>query len=93
MWTAFNSRHTNLNSHFYKMVHREKKEKMILKDQMLTLGCFWLTTMANRQPSGEKAGTSTPLDLTGWQGGVRRDMGYVLVAHRTLYPTELQRQS
>lgn len=75
------------------MVHREKKEKMILKDQMLTLGCFWLTTMANRQPSGEKAGTSAPLDLTGWQGGVRRDMGYVLVAHRTLYPTELQRQS
>lgn len=83
---------TELNSHFYKMIHWEQKEKVILKDQTLALGCLWLRTMANRRPSGEKAGTSAPLDFTGWQGGVKLDMGYVLVAHRTLYPTELQKQ-
>lgn len=57
---------------------------------MLTLGFLWFRTMANSRPSGEKAGTKAPLDLTGWHGGVRRDMGYVLVAHCILYPTELK---
>ncbi len=66
-----------------------KKEK---RGQMLTLGCLWFRTMANSRPSGEKAGTKAPLDFTGWQGGVRRVMGYVLVAHCMLYPTELQRE-
>lgn len=66
----------------------EKRER----GQMLTLGCLWFRTMANSRPSGEKAGTNAPLDFTGWQGGVRREIGYVLVAHCMLYPTELQRQ-
>lgn len=48
--------------------------------------------MANSRPSGEKAGTNAPLDFTGWHAGVRCDMGYVLVAHRMLYPTELHRE-
>ena len=58
----------------------------------VTLGCLWFRTMANSRPSGEKAGTKAPLDFTGWQGGVRRDMGYFLVAHCMVYPTELQRE-
>lgn len=62
------------------------------RGQMLTLGRFWFSTMANSWPSGEKAVTKAPLDFTGWQGGMRRDIGYVLVAHCVLYPTELQRQ-
>ncbi|TNN81259.1 hypothetical protein EYF80_008593 [Liparis tanakae] len=35
----------------------------------------WKKTIANRQPSGEKADIKAPLDFTGWQGGARRDMG------------------
>lgn len=65
-----------------------KKER----SYMLTLGFLWFRTMANSRPSGEKAGTKAPLDLTGWHGGVRRDMGYVLVAHCILYPTKLKRK-
>lgn len=70
------------------------KQKKCEKDNrhMLTLGCLWFKTMANSWPSGEKAGTRAPLDLTGWQGGVRRDMEYVLVAQCTLYPTGLERE-
>lgn len=60
---------------------------------MLTFGCLWFKTMANSWPSGEKVGTKAPRDFTGWQGGVRQDMGYVLVAHCTLYPTELERKT
>lgn len=59
---------------------------------MFTFGCLWFRTTANSFPSGEKTGTRAPLDLTGWQGGVRWDMGYVLVAHCMLYPTELYRE-
>lgn len=72
----------------------KKQLKMERKDkrQMLTLGCLWFRTMANSRPSGEKAGTKDPLDFTGWQGGVRRDMGYVFVAHFMLYPTGLQKE-
>ena len=62
------------------------------RGQMLTFGCLWFRTMASSWPSGEKAGTKAPLDLTGWQVGVRWDMGYVLVAHCMLYPTDLQRK-
>lgn len=48
--------------------------------------------MANSRPSGENAGIIAPLDFTGWQDGVRRDMEYVLVAQCMLYPTELSRE-
>lgn len=59
------------------------------KERMLTLGCLWFKTTANSRPSGEKADTKAPLDFTGWQGGVRWDITYVLVAHCMLYLSEL----
>lgn len=44
-------------------------------EDIQTLGSLWFKTTANSRPSGEKAETSAPLDLTGWQDGVRRDKG------------------
>lgn len=89
------TRNTNLDLHFYRLTDLKRQINMWKKKTEkpdVTLGCLWFRTMANSRPSGEKAGTKAPLDFTGWQGGVRRDMGYVLVAHCMLYPTELQRQ-
>lgn len=58
----------------------------------LTLGSFWLMTVASRRPSGESDATSAPLDLTGLQGEGSWPRGYVLDTHSTEYPTGLRKQ-
>lgn len=50
---------------------------------LLTRGSLWLTATARSRPSGARAGTRAPRDLTGLQGGVRRASGNVLLAHVT----------